>query len=241
MNILYTEYHYSLYFVGSMLFYYAYFVTNSLLTTFNRKYRHLSNEKQMYVVSNLLKSIFLCFSSPLAGYVLYDTMYLRNWNNPLIKNLGVFYSIPDTVSLLMVKKMDMTTKIHHIIVVLFNIASISNNYSTNNILRFLIIYGCFSTFAFIVNFILAVRFLHENKLIEMWLSRIAFITYTLCCTINWGWHIIYIPELYNNCESQMCSYSIYIYSSMVGALVIDDIKLNKWLYNKSNFLVLKTH
>jgi len=28
---------------------------------------------------------------------------------------------------------------------------------------------------------------------------------------------------------------------MVGALVIDDIKLNKWLYNKSNFLVLKTH
>ena len=62
MNILYTEYHYSLYFVGSMLFYYAYFVTNSLLTTFNRKYRHLSNEKQMYVVSNLLKSIFLCFS-----------------------------------------------------------------------------------------------------------------------------------------------------------------------------------
>ena len=32
------------------------------------------------------------------------------------------------------------------------------------------------------------------------------------------------------------SYNIYIYSSMVGALVIDDIKLNKWLYNKSNFL-----
>ena len=37
MNILYTEYHYSLYFVGSMLFYYAYFVTNSLLTTFKSK------------------------------------------------------------------------------------------------------------------------------------------------------------------------------------------------------------
>ena len=115
MNILYTEYHYSLYFVGSMLFYYAYFVTNSLLTTFNRKYRHLSNEKQMYVVSNLLKSIFLCFSTPLAGYVLYDTMYLRNWNNPLIKNLGVFYSIPDTVSLLMVKKMDMVSTFFMII------------------------------------------------------------------------------------------------------------------------------
>ena len=46
MNILYTEYHYSLYFVGSTLFYYAYFVANSLLTAFNRKYRHLSNEKQ---------------------------------------------------------------------------------------------------------------------------------------------------------------------------------------------------
>ena len=59
MNILYTEYHYSLYFVGSMLFYYAYFVTNSLLTKFNRKYRHLSNEKQMYIVSNLLKSFQL--------------------------------------------------------------------------------------------------------------------------------------------------------------------------------------
>ena len=236
MNFLYTEYHYSLYCAGSVIFYYGYFVTNTLLYAFNRKYRLLSNEKQMYVVSNLLKAIFLCITTPLAGYILYDTMYLRNWNNPLIKNLGVLYAIPDTVSLLLVKKMDITTKIHHIIVMLFNIISISNNYHVDNILRFLIIYASFSTFAFIVNFILAARFLHDNKVIEMWLSRLSFITYTLCCAINWSWHIIYVPELYNNCESQMCTYSIYIYGSMVGALVIDDIKLNKWLYNKSKFL-----
>ena len=163
IDILNSEYHFTFYLFGSVLFYYTFFFTNLVLTAYNEKYLRLDEDKKMYVVSNILKSIQLGALTPLAGYVLYDTMYNDSWNNSMIKNLGVWYSIPDTVSLILVKKMDMTTKIHHGIVCLFNIASITNDYTEENIVRCLIIYAAFSTYAFIVYFMLGARFLHNNK------------------------------------------------------------------------------
>jgi len=41
--------------------------------------------------------------------------------NNLIRNIGVLYAIPDGVSLTLVRKMQTTTKIHHIIVCIFNV------------------------------------------------------------------------------------------------------------------------
>ena len=240
IDILNSEYHFTFYLFGSVLFYYTFFFTNLVLTAYNEKYLRLDEDKKMYVVSNILKSIQLCALTPLAGYVLYDTMYNDSWNNSMIKNLGVWYSIPDTVSLILVKKMDMTTKIHHGIVCLFNIASITNDYTEENIVRCLIIYAAFSTYAFIVNFMLGARFLHNNKKIEMLLSRFAFTVYSTCCMINWVWHYFYVSRLYNACNTNYCTYGISLYSFLICLIAIDDIKLNKWLYKKSKFLVLKT-
>lgn len=240
IDILSSEYHFTFYLCGTVLFYYTYFFTNLVLTAYNEKYLKLDEDKKMYVVSNILKSIQLGALTPLAGYVLYDTMYNDSWNNAMIKNLGVWYSIPDTVSLILVKKMDMTTKIHHGIVCLFNIASITNDYTQENIVRCLIIYAAFSTYAFIVNFMLGARFLHNNKKIEKLMSRFAFTIYSTCCMINWVWHYFYVTRLYNACNTNYCTYGISLYSFLVLMIAIDDIKLNKWLYKKSEFLVLKT-
>lgn len=104
IDILNSEYHFTFYLFGSVLFYYTFFFTNLVLTAYNEKYLRLDEDKKMYVVSNILKSIQLGALTPLAGYVLYDTMYNDSWDNSMIKNLGVWYSIPDTVSLILVKK-----------------------------------------------------------------------------------------------------------------------------------------
>ena len=239
IDILNSEYHYTFLIVGSMMLYCTYFLTNVVLNTYNERYMKLDENKKMYVVSNILKSMQLCGLTPLAGYLLYNTMYLNHWNSPMIKNLGIIYTIPDTVSLILVKKMDITTKVHHGVVCLFNIASINNDYTNENILRCLIIYAAFSTYAFLVNFMLGVRFLHDNKTIEKRMSRCAFAIYASCCIINWGWHYFYVLRLYNACTTSLCTYGIYIYSFLVCMIAIDDIKLNKWLFKKSEFLVLK--
>lgn len=228
-----SDYHYTIYIVGFYLFFSTYFVMDRFLSSTNEKYRRLSNEKQMYVVSNILKGILLCGITPIVGNILYETMYLDNWDNNLIKNMGIVYAIPDCVSLTLVKKMDMTTKIHHSIVCIFNIFSIRNDYNNDNIIRCMVIYACFSCFAFIVNILLGTRYLHDNRNIGIFMAKVAMYIYVTCCFINWAWHGKYVYLLANKCDNTVCQITIPTYCGMVMMLAWDDIKLNKWLYKEA--------
>ena len=67
--------------------------------------------------------------TPSAVCILYDTMYNGNWNNLTIKNMGSLYAIPDFVSLFMVKNMSRSTKNHHILVVIFYLSNLMNDYN----------------------------------------------------------------------------------------------------------------
>lgn len=228
-----SDYHYTIYIVGFLLFYSIYVMMDKFLSYTNKKYRTLSYEKQMYVVSNISKGLLLCGVTPMVGNLLYDTMYLENWDNTWIKNMGILYAIPDSVSLLVVKKMDMTTKIHHSIVCIFNIVSIHNDYNNENIIRCMIIYACFSCFAFIVNILLGTRYLHENKKIGSYMAKAAMYIYVACCFINWVWHGKYVYTLANQCDNMICQITIPTYCGMIMMLAWDDIKLNKWLYKEA--------
>jgi len=130
--------------MGCYILFSTYFVVDKLLLEKSRKYKDLTEDKRVYVVSNLLKGILLGGISPLASMILYQTMYLDQWNNNLIRNVGILYAVPDTVSLMLVNKMQMTTKIHHVIVVLFNAISLHNDYNQYSIVRCMVIYACFS-------------------------------------------------------------------------------------------------
>lgn len=222
-----------IYIFGFYIVFASYFVFDSFFKKYSSKYKLLNNDQQMYTVSNILKSTQLCIISPFAIDILYQTMYLDQWNNNYIKNVGILYAIPDGVSLLMVNKMDLTTKIHHSIVCIFNIISINNNYEVDNVIRCMIVYACFSCFAYIVNLLLGLRYINNNAKVSLMLSRCAFIIYSLCCIINWSWHIKHLNTLVIGCENIVCKITIPTYYIFVTALAIDDIKLNKWLYKKS--------
>lgn len=188
-------------------------------------------KKKNYVLSNLIKSGLLFVYTPSALYILYDTMYNDNWNNLKIKNMGSLYAIPDFVSLFMVKNMNISTKIHHTLVVIFYLSNLMNDYNKENIFRPLTVYAIFSTLAYSVNFTLAIRFF-KNKNIKKILTPLSFYIYLTCCIINWLWNIYYIQKLLyiNN------HFTIYIYMLFISFIVWDDIILLKWLHFKKNKL-----
>ncbi len=219
--------------------YASYFVFDSVLNKYSNNYKLLTDDKKMYSVSNILKSVHLSIITLPAADILYQTMYLDVWNNNYIKNVGILYAIPDCVSLLMVNKMDRTTKIHHWIVCCFNVVSIYNDYEQENIVRCMIIYACFSCFAYIVNFLLGIRYINNNKTLIKNLSAVAFYVYSLCCFINWCWHIKYFNTLIYKCDNIVCRITIPTYYLMISALAFDDIKLNKWLYKNKNVKLIE--
>ena len=228
-----SDHHYMLYSTGLYFMISTYFLVDRFLFKTNEKYRKLGEDKRLYVVSNLLKAVLLGAISPIASTILYQTMVLNQWNNNLIRNVGILYALPDSTSLVLVRKMQLTTKVHHIIVCLFNLVSMHNDYQQDNIIRCMIIYACLSCFAFIVNLLLGVRYLHNNQRIGVVMAKAALYIYMICCLINWTWHGKYVYTLVNKCDNTMCQVAIPSYCAMIMMLAWDDIKLNKWLYKES--------
>ena len=234
-DIIYSNNHFSIYIIGAIIFHWTYFMADKILVIMNEHYRNLNDDKKKYVVSNINKSLLLGGITPIAGNILYNSIYTGVWNNNLIKNMGIFYSIPDTVSILVVNKMDLTTKIHHTVVIIFNFASIYNDYNENNIFRCMLVYACFSAFAYMVNFQLGARFLHKNKKIDNKLSLLAFVIYFISCFTNWSYHYYTLKDQWSVCSEPDC-YKILIYLLMISTIAVDDLKLMKWLFNKSRLL-----
>ena len=230
-----SDHYYIIYSLGFTLFLGSYFLFHKFLHHVNQKYRKLDEDKQVYVVSNILKSICLGIISPIAMRILYQTMYLDTWNNNLIKNMGSIYAIPDGVSLLLVNKMSLSTKIHHTVVCIFNFASIHSDYTQEGIIRCMVTYACLSSFSFIVNFLLGVRYLHNDIKLTKHLSRSAFLVYVSCCLMNWIWHVRYLSHLIGVCDDYQCAIGIPLYSIMTVTIVWDDIVLNKWLLERAYF------
>ncbi len=216
--------------LGSFFISGSYHFFDYLLSLSCNTYSLIHNkEKKFYVLSNLIKSSLLFVYTPSAVCILYDTMYNDNWNNLTIKNMGSLYAIPDFVSLFMVKNMSRSTKIHHILVVIFYLSNLMNDYNKENIFRPLTVYAIFSTLSYSVNFTLAIRFFKKKNLKRI-LIPLSFYIYSSCCIINWLWNIYYIKKLIyiNN------HFTIYIYMLFISFIVWDDIILLKWLHFKKN-------
>ena len=220
----------SIFILGNVIIYFTYYLFDYVLSIFSTSYNKIKDKNQKYyVLSNLIKSGLLFVYTPNAINILHQTMYLNNWNNLQIKNMGSLYAIPDCVSLFMVKNMHKSTFIHHTIVILFYVFNLMNDYKKENIFRTRIIYAIFSTFTYAVNFILGIRF-YENKKIKKIIIPFVFYFYMLCCSINWTWNMYYIHKLIINNNNIY----IYLYIGFISLIIWDDIVLMKWLRYKSS-------
>ena len=212
--------------VGSYVIFTSYFTFDYYLKQFSTSYRNIPEDKRFYVLSNLIKSAALFAYSPLAGQLLYQTMYLDEWDSNKIRIMGTLYAIPDFVSLIVVTRMATSTKIHHVVVIIFNIISCYNDYTNVNVVRAIMVYAVFSVFAYLVNLLLASRFVQTSQLTKFLLSLLALVIYACCCMCNWSWQFLYLSKIFANNKV-----SVSLYLCMMLMLVWDDLILMKWLYN----------
>ena len=74
-SIIYTDNHFSIYIIGAIIFHWSYFIVDKILVNVNEHYKNLNHDKKMYVVSNINKLIVLGGITPIAGTILYDSLY----------------------------------------------------------------------------------------------------------------------------------------------------------------------
>jgi hypothetical protein len=215
--------------VGSYVVFSSYFTFNYYLNVLSSSYQQIEEDKKFYVLSNLMKSGLLLSYTPLAYQVLYQTMVEDIWDSKRIQIMGTLYAIPDFVSLFMVKRMAKSTIAHHVCVCIFNWFSVSNDYSHHNIMRSIVIYAIFSVFAYLVNLLLASRFLNVTNTTSAVLSALALLIYASCCFLNWSWQVWYISFLATNFHH----YSIWLFVAAICFIVYDDLILMKWLYKNA--------
>lgn len=160
--------------------------------------------------------------------LLWETLVLDVWDSNKIRIMGTLYSIPDFVSLFMVKRMQWSTVLHHVVVCVFNTFSLYNDYGKENVVRAIMIYAVFSTFAYLVNLLLASRFVQVQSWVSLVLSFLALLIYAACCSLNWTWHVFYLRRLFL-IQPREEHWQIFGYICLVLLLVWDDLILMKWL------------
>ena len=197
----------------------TYKVLYNVLNSYNTSFTLINpTHKKTYVTMNLTKSIILgllCVGfiySLLEGTVFkYDRLVL----------FGGIYVILDLLALFIVHKMQKNTIIHHIVVQILYVICLYYEFDLYNpIIKGIIIYTVFSSFAYMVNGFLAMRVFMQEQWLELLAKTSAYI-YMCCCAINWAWQIIILTNL-----GWIPS---VLYSSLLGLIIFDDIVLIKYL------------
>ena len=224
--------HFAVFAVGTYVVFSSYFVADYFLARQSTSYARIPDDKKFYVLSNLIKSAVLTAYTPQAAYLLYQSIALDEWSTPRIRSLGVLYAIPDFVSLFLVQRMALTTKAHHICVVIFMVINLYNDYAHENVCRALVVYAVFSTFAYLVNLLLASRFLPVKPRMSLAMSAVALVVYTSCLAINWMWQVGFVASLHARKWANGDAHAvgaIYAYLAAISMVVYDDVVLTKWL------------
>lgn len=220
------------YLFSSGFIYLLYPVTHVVFENLSMNYAKINpKHKQKYFVSNLLKSMILSVCSYVGMMVLYDYFILNRWNKNLVKYVGAIYAATDLVSTFIVPKMQINTVVHHLVVqVLYLISLFMFDFSGLSFDNGIVVYAIFSSFAFIVNFYLAVRLIIKNKLVLKFLASISSVVYQACCIFNWLYQLYFLYNLEVGFQ-----FMKLIYLIVLSLVVFDDIVLIKFL-NKNSFL-----
>jgi hypothetical protein len=194
-----------------------------LLNEYCKSFNNINPEhKKMYVVKNYIKSFYLaclCFTLPYYISGDYDILF--------IKRCAIYYFINDIIGLILVKKLPMTTKIHHCTSTIGGLIILNKSANTLDIITLIVLYAIFSSLTFLVNFYLGYRVYSDNIIIKYYLSLIANIIYVFSCIINWLLQIyLFFSIIWNIPLHHTILYICFLYS-----VVKDDLVLMHWLYN----------
>ena len=210
-------------FILSCLFLnYSYSKIDAKLFNISRKYGLLNEEKQAYVIKNVLKSASLSLIVVFSSYFILPDIIYGTWNNTVLGTFASLYVSNDIVGLYNVK-LHTSTRLHHMTAAIFLLGAWSVDFQTSTTAKMLCIYTLFSSITFPVNLYLGLRYVFNTEEKEMQvLKNISKWTYSICCILNW------VVQLYMgvmNSELYMLVYSLGLIF-----IIYDDIILLKWFF-----------
>lgn len=216
---------YAILICGCPLLHVAYPWVERTWTKIDPSFAGHADYQRQYAISNLIKALLLFFYVPAAIETLVNAVWFDEWNTRRVHNLSALYCIPDFVSLFRVARMARSTVVHHLFVVGFTILNFFVDYSTHSAARGVVVYACFSTFAYLVNAKLANRYMALPY--RRFLTLAAPALYGLSLVCNWTYQILIV---WKGLRVSPVKYAMYAVA--VSCLVYDDVVLERWLiYN----------
>jgi hypothetical protein len=205
-----------------------------VILIFNENFQKIKISKQLYIVKNIVKSWILLYVSINASFDLYNFILTNHIDMNRIYHYASNYVSNDILALILVPNLPYTTRIHHMITSLFLLYTLNIDYNDiTNVGHLLFIYTLLSSYTFLVNFYLGIRFLKNeknnylNEIIEY--SRIyAYNIYKYSCMINWTIHIVLLSY-----RAYLGVFNLHylIYTGLLFFIIKDDLILMSWLKN----------
>ena len=91
-----------------------------------------------------------------------------------------------------------------------------------------------STFAYLVNLLLASRFLDVSPAVSLSLSTLALVIYASCLGMNWAWQLTFLSKLAFSGPSALHAALIVAYMAIISFVVYDDCVLVRWLWKNAH-------
>ena len=214
-------------FFKSLLLYYLFYKIVNRCLQKNDQYNKLSLDRKNYFLKNIVKSIVLLYISSIGTYMIYNGYVMKIWKNRLFYQVGYQYAALDILGLIMVRKLPINSKIHHISSFILAYLNTRVNYEKRTFWIGLPIYCLLSCYAFTVNLFLALRLVKSLKELKI-LIDLCYYSYGLLLGINWSYQLYVV---YNYFE---VSFGLTFYVSLILFVANDDIKLMRFLkYHKN--------
>ena len=213
-------------------------VSDSIFRIFSNKYRELTSNSQLYVVTNTNKSILMAYISYLFINIfiqnpqyIFDNAAIIPENSQIAwQRLTSLYAATDFIALLKSKKMPFSTKLHHYGVILAFVIVTLSKFNYGSLSKALVIYGAFSAMAGGVNTYLGFRKLLDPKSKSLFvLKKMALITYILACSGNWTWQLKYLLTYFKSKANYLTILKFLVNTGLLYAWIQDDLKLIRHL------------
>jgi hypothetical protein len=186
-------------------------------------FRIQTHQTRIYSAKNMAKSIALCCYMPL-GYKIIMDFFDNTVDETDVRLSGTLYACTDIAGLFIVPRLNKTTVFHHLTVATLSVYNLV--YAIEGIWIGFVIYGAFSTFTFIVNTTLSLKWVLKPKTMAN-MCILAFIVYAGTCLFNWVFQLYFVRNYFAfNMES-------YIFIVLLLLIVIDDVVLMRWLVDKN--------
>ena len=212
-----------LYYLGSTVFFYLTYM--GLDQYFPEYFPESSNiVTKKYRIANSVKSAALMILCVPGTTMLYNlTFYpeINQWNRFNI--IGSVYAATDAAALIYNPNCHQSTIVHHIVVQLFYYYCYLMDFNMNQgAARGIGIYCILSSYAYMVNFRLSIRFL-PYKEFEYYVNEISLFIYIASCVINW---IVQSYLLFGGLDMMMIERIIYM--ATLAMTINDDLFLIKF-------------